>query len=310
MPEETIQQTYSVPAGALARLDVSNIRGSIEVLLGEEGVIALTATKHPNTGDLDRTEVKVSQAEDGSVKAEVKFLEGWRILSFIKPCQVSITVKVPEKCSVKANGVSCSINLHDLEGDFNVSTVSGQVTLRDLSGPLKLNTVSGDVDSEHIYGNFHFNTVSGDVRMKESNLPAAEGHTVSGDVSLQTSLAEGPYKVNTVSGDVRLTVPVDTHCTALVHGISGKVHTAFPQTVYKRSNGNHVAEVQGGGVEVNLHSVSGDLWIGPAQGEEPAPAQPTQPTPPAEPTGPSRKDILDQIERGEMTVEEGLKLLG
>lgn len=310
MPEEMSQQTFTMPAGALARLEVSNIRGSVEVLPGDEGVIVLTAVKHPNTGDLDRTEVKVSQAEDGSVKAEVKYLEGWRILNFTKPCQVSFTVKVPQKCSVKASGVSCSINLHDLEGDFNVSSVSGQVTLRDLSGLIKLKTVSGDVGGERINGNFHFNTVSGDVRLKESNLPAAEGHTVSGDVSLQTSLAEGPYKVDSVSGDVRLTVPIDTRCTALVHGISGQVHTAFPQTVYRRSNGNHVAEVQGGGVQVSLHSVSGDLWIGPAEGEIPPSAQSTQPNQPDQPASPSRKDILDQIERGEITVEEGLKLLG
>jgi hypothetical protein len=310
MSEETIQQTFNVPAGAPARLDVSNISGTVEVQPGDEGVIAVTAIKHTHTGDPERTEVIVSQAEDGKVKAEVKYREGWRILGGSKPCQVSFTVRVPPQCSVQASGVSCSVSVHDLEGDFEASSVSGQVTLSQLSGPVKLNTVSGDVDGGCLRGNLQFNTVSGDVRLKESTLESVKGHSVSGDIALQTPLAEGPYTVNSVSGDVRLVVPVDTHCTAHVSAISGRVHTAFPQTAYRRSNGSHVAEIQGGGVPVKLHSVSGDLWIGPAEGEEPAPAQPAQPAPPAQPAGPDRKEVLNRIERGEITVEEGLKLLG
>ena len=309
MAEETIQQTFNVPAGVPARLEVSNISGSVEVLPGEDGVIAVTAIKHPHTGDLERTEVVVSQVEDGKVKAEVKYREGWRFLGGSKPCQVSFTIRVPHQCSVQANGVSNSASVRGLAGDFTVSSVSGQVTLNELSGPVKLNTVSGDVDGGYLRGNLQFNTVSGDVRLKESALAAVTGHTVSGDIALQTQLADGPYTVNSVSGDVRLVVPVDTRCTAHVTGISGRVHTAFPQTEYRRSNGTHVAEIQGGGVTVKLHSVSGDLWVGPVAGETPAPAEPAQPAQPARPASPNRKEVLDRIERGEITVEEGLKLL-
>jgi hypothetical protein len=289
---------------------VSNISGSVEVLPGEDGVIAVTAVKHPHTGDLERTEVIISQAEDGKVKAEVKYRESWRFLGGSKPCQVSFTVRVPHQCAVQASGVSNSLSVHDLAGEIEVSSVSGQVTFSELSGTVKINTVSGDVDGGSLRCNLHFNTVSGDIRLKDSSLPEVTGHTVSGDIALQTQLAEGPYKVDSVSGDVRLVVPVDTRCTAHVTGISGRVHTAFPQTGYKRSNGTHIAEIQGGGVPVKLHSVSGDLWIGPAGGETPEPAQPAQPAQPPQPAGPNRKEVLDRIERGEITVEDGLKLLG
>jgi hypothetical protein len=308
MSDETIEQTFQVPADASARLDVSNIRGSVEVLPGEAGVIRITAVKQPQTGDLDHTEVNVSQAEDGSVKAEVKFREGWRILGVSKPCKVSFTAHVPPQCTVHANGVSNSLKIQGLEGGFEVSSVSGEIALNALSGSLKLTTVSGDVDGETLQGNLQFQTVSGDVRLKESNLTAVTGNTVSGDIALQTALAEGPYTVRSVSGDLRLIVPVDTHCTAEVKGVSGKVHTTFPQAAYQHKNGSHIVEIQGGGVPVKLSGVSGDLWIGPAEGEipEPAPAS-AQATQPA---GPSRKEILDKIERGELSVEDGLKLLG
>jgi hypothetical protein len=312
MSDETIEQTFQVPAGVPARLDVSNISGSVEVLPGDAGVIAVSAIKHPHTGDLGRTEVKVSQAEDGSVKAEAKYREAWQFLSLSKPCQVSFTIHVPPQCSVQASVVSSSVKIHNLEGSIEISSVSGEVTLTELSGPVRLNTVSGDIDGQALQGGLKFQTVSGNVRLKESKLSTVTGNTVSGDVSLQTALTEGPYTVHTVSGDVRMTVPVDTHCTAEVRGISGQVHTAFPQTKYHHKNGSHIAEVQGGGVLVKLSGVSGDLWIGTAEGEKPEPAPQTapQPTQPVQPAGPNRKEILDRIERGEITVEEGLKLLG
>jgi hypothetical protein len=315
MSDETTEQTFQVPAGAPARLEVSNISGSVEVLPGEAGVITITVVKHPHTGDLGRTDVKVSQAEDGSVKAEVKYRDILQFLSLSKPCQVSFTARVPAQCSVQASVVSSSAKIHNLEGSINITSVSGEITLAELTGPVQLNTVSGDVDGEALQGELKFQSVSGNVRLKNSKLPTVTGNTVSGDVALQTALTEGPYAVHTVSGDVRLTVPVDTHCTAEVRGISGQVHTAFPQTTYHHKNGSHIAEVQGGGVLVKLSGVSGDLWIGTAEGEKPEPApqtapQPTQPVQPVQPAGPSRKEILDRIERGEITVEEGLKLLG
>ena len=147
------------------------------------------------------------------------------------------------------------------------------------------------------------------MRFKGASLAAVTGNTVSGDITLQTTLTDGPYTLHTVSGDARLIVPLDTHCTAEVKGVSGQVHTAFPQTAYQHKNGSHVAEIQGGGVIVKLSGVSGNLWLGPEEGEIPAPAPAAAPAP-ARPAGASRKEILDKIESGELTVEEGLKLLG
>lgn len=324
MSEETIQKTFTVPAGSLARLEVSNIRGSVEVLPGEAGVIDITAVKESSSGDLDQTEVLLSQAEDGSVKAEVKNKEGWGFWSSRKPCKVNFTIRVPSQCAVKAKGVSNSLNVHQLEGNFDFSSVSGEISLNELSGPLKLDTVSGDVAADAIRSNLEYHTVSGDLHMINSQVPAITGNTVSGDLSLQTALADGPYAIHSVSGNVRLVVPAETHCTAEVHSISGRVHTSFPQTSSRRSNGKQVVEVQGGGVNIRLNSVSGDLWIGTAEGEAPAAAPAAAPTavpaaaadpaaaapvPPSQPAKPSRKEILDRIERGEISVEEGLKLL-
>ena len=56
-----------------ARLSVNNIRGSVEIHPGEEGVIQVTATKHTHTGNDHQTKIDISQETDGSVNASTRF---------------------------------------------------------------------------------------------------------------------------------------------------------------------------------------------------------------------------------------------
>ena len=63
MAEETIERKFNVTGMAVLR--VGNISGLVDVQPGEEGVIAVTAVKHTGSGDADRTQVEITQAEDG-----------------------------------------------------------------------------------------------------------------------------------------------------------------------------------------------------------------------------------------------------
>ena len=71
---EIIEKTFTVPAQA--RLDLSNIRGSVEIHPGEDGVIRIHITKDENSGDARRTEIELSQGTDGTVRAATRFPEG------------------------------------------------------------------------------------------------------------------------------------------------------------------------------------------------------------------------------------------
>jgi DUF4097 and DUF4098 domain-containing protein YvlB len=97
--------------------------------------------------------------------------------------------------------------------------------------------------------------------MSESSLPAVEAESVSGNLELQTSLGEGPYRFHSVSGQVHLTVPPRTSCSAELHSISGRIQTSLPQSSSSRHAGTQQVEVQGGGVKVLLNSVSGNLSL-------------------------------------------------
>ena len=323
MSQETIEQTYQVSGEA--RLKLSNIRGSVDIQVGEDGVIAVTAIKQ-QVGDVKHTDIEMSQADDGSVQVETRYNEGmWRFFGLSTPAKVDYSVRVPSQCALSVSCVSSSISISGVSGEIKLNSVSGKMELNHLSGPLKINSVSGDVSGEGISGTLKLDSVSGDVNFSASSLPSADASTVSGDVNLETPLMEGPYRFNSVSGDVSLTVPEETCCTAEVKGVSSSLRTTLPITANRRSGGTSTAEIQGGGVAIRLSSVSGSMWIGKAGDDRSAytsarvaaapPQPPVPPMPPMPPSPPapeerlSTAEILAMIERGEMSVDEAIKHL-
>ena len=275
---EIMEKNFTVTSPA--RLELSNIRGSVEIHPGEDDLIHIQVTKDANSGDAKRTEIELSQAADGVVMAATHFPEGaWSWLFGSFPCRVDYVVQAPRKCFLKINGVSSAALAEGFEGEFSFHSVSGEMTLRSLSGPVKVNTVSGKVElaeltgelnlttvsgkvsAKRVQGPLHLNTVSGQVVMDESSLSSVDATTVSGRMEYQTAFGAGPYRFNSVSGDVELSVPSETRCSAELHAVSGKLFTKLPATSIAKRNGNQTAEIQGGGVKVHLHSVSGNLSL-------------------------------------------------
>jgi len=296
---ETIEKTFTVSSPA--RLSVNNIRGSVDIHPGVDGVIQVTAIKQSHSGDEKRTEVEITQDADGTVRAATRFPDGgWNWLFGSYPCKVDYVVKAPRQCSLKLNGVSNMVHTEGFEGAVSVNSVSGKITLRDLTGPVRIHTVSGEADGERITGSLDLDTVSGDLVLKESALSSIRGKTVSGNMRIHTALAEGPYDFKSVSGQVRLTVPPDTHCTGELHSVSGDVVSAFPITANSRHHGSQTVNVQGGGVKISLNSVSGDLILD-CNGEIPSAPEPLKTV-----SSEERLAVLERVERGELTVDEAL----
>jgi hypothetical protein len=296
MTTEMVEQTFAITGPA--RLQVGNISGSVMIQPGETGVIRVTAAKHTHTGDADRTLVEISQAADGSITANTRYSGegalGWLFGSH--PCEVDYVVKVPVECAVKVNGVSSGTSISDVRGECDVRSVSGEVTLLGVTGPLRLETVSGSIAGQNLSGALKAKTVSGDLNLRTSDFPQAEINTVSGDVLLETALADGPYHLHTVSGAVRLIVPPTSGCAVDLHSLSGQFGSDLPVNMVDRRPGKYHADVQGGGPTVCMVSVSGSLWLETADKA-------------AIPTPPSRRDLLDRLEKGEISVEETLASL-
>lgn len=300
MSQETIDRTFTVTSPA--RLAVHNVRGLVKIRPGAPGQIAVTAVKHTQTGNADRTRLELEQAADGQVTIAARFDSSATFFFWNpQPCRVDFTIQVPpEACRLQASGVSNSLEVSGLQGEFTLSSVSGKVTLQDLAGALKLNTVSGDVRADRLTltAPLEVETVSGAVRVRASSVAALQGNTVSGDVMLETALGAGPYDVSSVSGDVGFLVPPATACDMELKTLSGDLATDLAVTARSRSRGRQIVEINGGGVEVSLNSVSGSLTMMCRLDEESAPAGAA-----------SRQEILERIERGELSVEDALHQL-
>jgi hypothetical protein len=302
MSEERFEKTFNVLD--VARLNLDNIRGSVDIRAGAAGIISITAVKQTDTGDAQNTTIELAQASDGTVTAATHFYEGWWLwLTGSKPCKVDYIVTAPKNCTLRVKGVSSKAFAEGFESRSDFNSVSGNLTLRNLAGSMRLNTVSGDVTGSALRGVLDLETVSGDVDLTEASLESVSAKTVSGNLRLETALASGPYNFNSVSGNVRLRLPADTHCNAELHTLSGKLSTAFPASNQSYGHGSQSVSVQGGGARVALQSVSGNLRLENAGGTQPVTAQAVAPAPV------DRRAILERIERGEISAAEGLALL-
>lgn len=317
MSDESIEKTFQVSTPA--RVIISNIRGSITVQPGAADAVQVKAEKH-GSFDNEKYTIDMGQDTDGTVHIATRAHE--TLLGFLShPPKVDYTLHVPQDVHLEASGVSSSVIVNGLKGVFKLKTVSGDIELADLSGPFKLNSVSGSTSGVRLSGPLELDSVSGRVKMQESNFPIAEASSVSGDMFLQTALADGPYSFGSVSGDVRLIVPADTRCSAELKSVSGSIRSSFPATTTRLGHGLKVTQIQGGGTAIRVKSVSGSLSIEttgvastPVDVSTPAPVSAVAPTPPLPPAEPppaplSTAEILQRIERGEMSVDEAIKLM-
>ncbi|MCP4541166.1 MAG: DUF4097 domain-containing protein [Chloroflexi bacterium] len=260
MSQETIKRKFDVTAPA--HLIVTNIRGSVDVQPSDNGIVTITAVKHLDTGDADRTEIEIVQKEDGSVRVRTRFEEGiWQLFNLGRPCKVDYVVHVPRDCDLKVRCVSSKASVYGLSGKFDIKTVSGRVTLKDISGKIKATSVSGRIMGERLSGPTAFESVSGRVHLTESSLPVVTGSSVSGDLVVETFLIEGPYSLKTMSGDLNLILPPEIGCTIGFNSVSGRLKTSLPTTRSKWQRHKWLADLQGGGPEIRFHSVSGDFSV-------------------------------------------------
>ncbi len=300
MSQETVEQTFSVSEPA--RLRLTNIRGSVDIVPGEPGQIVVTAVKQVDDGDAEHTEIRIEQEADGSVVVETHF-QALANLFLAKPCKIDYRVIVPQQCNLDLSGVSNTTSVREVAGEIRIKTVSGDLSLRDLSGSLQIDSVSGQISGEHLSGSLEAETVSGNMRLGDSRFDRIKATTVSGSVHLETPLEGQDYRLSAVSGAIQMYVPNGTNCIVVSSSLSGQIRTNLAHGNSLHSGKNRQLTLGVGGPTIRHNSVSGDLYLFVDGGETAAPqALHNEPIL-------TNEEILEKIERGELTVEEGIALL-
>jgi hypothetical protein len=277
MSQQVFEQAFAVASPA--RLSLRNIRGQVTMRPAKDGQLAVKAIKHTASGDAERTEVEMWQSDEGNVFIATRFRQGHGG----RPCRVDYEVHVPAPCTIALRSVSGSVLLEQLEGRFRVKMVSGQLHLDELQGRLKVRTVSGDITAMELAGRLQLETVSGNVRIQSSRLAAVRAKTVNGNLSLETPLQEGPYRLETVSGQMRLLVPPGTSCQVAMHSLSGRLRLDGEERRASPFARRQQIRLGQGGPLVRFHSVSGDLAVDPTGALKSASSGPPLPPAPEKP---------------------------
>jgi hypothetical protein len=326
--------------------------------IGERGHIGLRVTSpdvEMRATDGDAVSARVifeiraaSEAEADDVFERIKFnveaSSGWleiaepkdgmggigalvRLFTGGERADARVEVDAPRAADVWVNGVSSDLTAIGFAGLQEYRTVSGDLVLDRIGGDIQIRGVSSDVSlkADHELPSLSIETVSGDVSAFAPAVGQLRIVTVSGDVDLETRLADGPeHRVETVSGD--LSVGTQGGLTVEVRGLSSDVNIRLPH----RSEGTRDRRryvIGDGGPDLLFSSMSGDVEVRPPRRGLPTssasptpttpPAPPTAPTPPTAPAPPSARlgdqaqlQILQALERGEIDVDEAARRLG
>jgi lia operon protein LiaG len=142
-------------------------------------------------------------------------------------------LRIPNNLSIKIESGcdrSNEIAIQKMRGEIEIKTCQS-ISLRDVTGPLVLSTVGGEIDIE-------LNSVKRDKSIS----------------------------INSISGDIDITIPAKTSAELEISTITGKISSDFDlpsdKDDMKQIGGKSLQfALNGGGVDFNIVSVSGDIYL-------------------------------------------------
>jgi len=268
------------PVNATARIDVSNVKGSVTVSGWDKAEVSISGT----LGDGAKKLSVEGSGDHLSIKVETPDKQGW--FSWGADTRMgdsTLDIKVPKGAEMKIEVVSADVSLSGVAGrTLNVDSVSGKLHLDSGAKELELDSVSGDIDVsgsadrahvETVSGNIRarglsgtvkFETVSGDVDAENGGYREVTAGTVSGDINLRGKPDAGArIDVETMSGDVHLYLPTDASARLNASTFSGRIRSDFG-TVSEPEHGpgSSLETTAGSGSgQVKLETFSGDIDI-------------------------------------------------
>jgi DUF4097 and DUF4098 domain-containing protein YvlB len=271
------------PLSAHGRLEVENLKGSIEVHAWDrnevkiEGSLGAGVEKLEITGGGDHLSVRVRYPKSGGLG----FFSGSD-----KSEPSELRLMVPRQAGLEVEAVSADVDVEGMaSGEMGVDSVSGDIKVVGAPRRASINSVSGDLDlilnspqvsSESVSGDIELRgrlggevqveTVSGDVQVSghESSVSRLSGTSVSGDMRIGTGLAQGGrIELESVSGNLTLDLPANLSAQVRGESFSGDLVAPGAQvTRPKHGPGSSFAHRYGNGDgEISIETFSGDARL-------------------------------------------------
>jgi len=243
------------PATRDVAVDITNVKGSVEVLGWNQAVVEITGRLDSNSDILE-----FSGTEQ---RLTVKIVNPKR-----RPKEADLRIRVPFGASLDIDCVSAKIEIEDVEGDLNLRAVSSKIEATGVAGRVRAETVSGSVNVEGRPISVEAKTVSGKVDIQAASneplrVPIEDGKTVrthmerikvssvsgsidiesievgeleceavSGSIDFRGALAPyGVVDMETHSGSIDLEIPAGTAAAFDLNTFSGSIESDFGGTV-------------------------------------------------------------------------------
>jgi Putative adhesin len=253
---ETIQKSFSLPAGAPKSLEIDNVFGSIEVTGETRNDVQLVVQKTlraESKDSLERARKEVTldiTQEEGALKLYVNgpfrchcddCSDFHRDRDDSYSVKMDFQVRVPRDIAIKVKTVN-----------------EGRVLVRNINGSFLVRNVNGDIEMENVSGSGTARTVNGPIKVSFRQNPRenSEFRTVNGEVELRFAHdLSADFRFKTFNGGIYSDFPV----TALpLHAVSEERHGGKLVLRADRFTG---ARIGSGGPEIQAENLNGDIRI-------------------------------------------------
>jgi formylmethanofuran dehydrogenase subunit C len=218
-----------------------DVRVEIELLSGEIELRAIDANELRVRAD---RELEIDAATSGrrvSIRAPSSVWRPWA-----GGASVDLEVELPRNSritartgngKIEAEGVAGELVLHSANGEIEVEGAPPEAYLETMNAAIKFEgersevvarTLNGEIELQGVTGAVEASTLSGRIKVEGDAIERAELRTMSGEIELDSSLAEGArVEAKTYSGQVRLRLPDDASARFDVQSFSGGIESDF-----------------------------------------------------------------------------------
>lgn len=234
----------TITSAPSATLDVSTVRGKIEIIAGAPGRIVVAGEATVRVGwdvpaNAEAIARRVASAPPIEQVANTIRLRDPSDHDAQRAVTVSYRVEVPPDTRVQTVSISGETSIRGVAGAVTISTGSGAVTADELSGALSVTTTSGSFKGTQLRSSLRARTESGDINAELSGAGNVDVETGSSAITLHG--VHGGLAVKTRSGRVI---------------VQGTPTADWIATTKSSSVSFEFAKVQGFALDVESHSGS------------------------------------------------------
>ena len=263
--EEVVEKSFLLQK--TGSFSLNNVAGNIIVYSWDKEEAKMIATKSISSWGIDDPEELLDKIEIEIVSQpkNLKIHTRYPVFSWIKNARVDYQLWIPEAASVRLESVSGAIQMEEHLNRVYAKTVSGSIKLNNIKGNVEVKTVSGQVSARQIKGDIRANSVSGSLIFRDSQGSLSFLHSTSGRIEAELTAIDkdaSDMSLSTVSGSINLYLPDDASFDLDISTVSGKIDTGFQVLVNSFDKRKLQGEVGGGGINIELKTVSGSISLG------------------------------------------------